>query len=458
MWRARLNLQNGMQVFTGVWFGQLISLTGSGLTNFALGVWVYQTTDSATQFALIALSSILPLIFISPVAGALVDRWDRRWVMIISDSGAALSTIAVVILFGTGHLETWHIYITTAISSTFSAFQWPAYTAAITMLVPKERLDRASGMTQFSEHFAELVSPLFAGILLGFVGLYGIVLLDLVTFTFAIVVLLLVRFPSPKKAAAEQPISNLLQEITYGWRYVTQRPGLLALLLFFGVGNFFQGMFDVLITPLILSFATPVALGTILSLSGASMVVASVIMSTRSAPKRRIHRILFFQFTTGLCMLMVGLRSSVLLIAVFVALLNFGRPIMAGSSQVIWQTKVPPDIQGRIFAMRRMIGWMFLPIAFLAAGPLADYVFEPLLAADGALAGSIGQIIGTGPGRGIGLLSIIAGVALIIIAFLGYAYRPLRFVEDEIPDAVWDRTPEDIELNEGMIIPSETAG
>ena len=260
MGKARIDLTNGIHVFTLVWFGQLVSLTGSGLTNFALGVWVYQSTGSATKFAFIALSSILPLIFVSPIAGALVDRWDRRWVMVVSDTGAALSTFTVVLLFATGNLETWHIYITTAVSSAFSAFQWPAYTASVTLLIPKEHFGRASGMTQFAEYFSDLAAPLLGGILLGFIGLYGVILLDLLTFLIALATLLRVRFPSVKAETAvdKTASTSMIQEITFGWRYVIKRPGLLALLFLFAAGNFFQGIFDILITPLILSFASPV--------------------------------------------------------------------------------------------------------------------------------------------------------------------------------------------------------
>ena len=148
-----------MRIFTLIWFGQLISFIGFGLTRFALGVWVYRNTGSVTQFALISLFAILPSILLSPLVGVLVDRWNRRTCMILSDAGAGLSTLAIVLLLLVGRLEVWHIYLVVAVSSTFNAFQWPAYAAATTMLVPKQHLGRASGMVQLAEAIADETLP-----------------------------------------------------------------------------------------------------------------------------------------------------------------------------------------------------------------------------------------------------------------------------------------------------------
>ncbi|MGH2416294.1 MAG: MFS transporter, partial [Microcystaceae cyanobacterium] len=192
----------GMRVFIVIWLGQLVSLVGSGLTNFALGVWVYQQTGSATQFALISLFATLPTVVFSPVAGALVDRWNHRWAMILSDTGTSLMTLAIAILLAFGRLEIWHIYLANTISSTFNAFQLPAYSAATTLLVPRQHLGRASGMIQLCQAAARLVSPILAGILLVTIQLQGIILLDFVTFLVALATLMSVRFPNAKTPTA----------------------------------------------------------------------------------------------------------------------------------------------------------------------------------------------------------------------------------------------------------------
>ena len=167
-----------MRTFSIIWLGQCVSIIGSGLTRFALGLWVYQHTGSVTNFALIALSSILPHLLLSPLAGALVDRWDRRKAMIFSDIGAGLSTLLIAMFFFVNRLEVWHIYLATALSSACGTFQWPAYTAAISLLVPKKNLGRANGMVQFGQAASEILTPILAGVLLVTIRLSGIILID----------------------------------------------------------------------------------------------------------------------------------------------------------------------------------------------------------------------------------------------------------------------------------------
>lgn len=428
-----------MKVFLIVWFGQLVSLIGSGLTRFALGLWVYQQTGSVTQFALIALSSILPHLLLSPLTGALVDRWDRRRVMILSDLGAGLGTCLMARLFFTDQLVVWHIYLLTAISAAFDTFQLPAYAASITVLVPKKHLGRANGMVQFAQAASEILAPMLAGILLVTIRMWGILLIDVVTFLMAVGTLLVVRFPRHKANGAEQPEKgHLLREALYGWKYITSRPGLWGLLLFFAMTRFLWGAVGALIVPMILNFASSEVLGMIISIAGSGMLTGSLIMSAWGGPQRRIHGVLNFELFSGLCFLLIGLHPSAWLVAFGVFGAHLTIAAISGSDQAIWQSKVAPDVQGRVFAIRQMIANSTRPLAYLLAGPLADSVFEPLLAADGALAGSIGAIIGVGPGRGIALLFILMGLIKVAVSLGGYVSPSIRFVEDELPDAVPD--------------------
>ena len=423
--------------FLVIWFGQLVSLAGSGLTGFALGVWVYRRTGSVTQFALISLFTALPGIVFSPLAGALVDRWDRRWAMILSDAGAGVCTLGVALLLWAGRLEVWHIYLAMALSSTFSAFQWPAYSAATTLLVPKEHLGRASGMVQLGEAVAQIASPSLAGVLMGIIQVQGVILIDFVTFIFAVLTLAFVRVPRPEVTAEGQAgKGNLLREAAYGWQYITARPGLLGLLLLFAAANFTSGIVQVLFTPLVLSFATTVVLGTLLSVGGLGFLSGSLLMSAWGGPKVRVMGIYFFELLQASMLFAAGFPPNVFILAVAVFGYFLGVPVVNGCSQAIWQSKTAPDVQGRVFAVRRMIAWSSLPLAYLLAGPLADRVFEPLLASDGALASSVGRIIGTGPGRGIGLLYILLGCVGLTATAVAYLYPRLRHVESELPDVV----------------------
>jgi MFS transporter, DHA3 family, macrolide efflux protein len=284
-----------------------------------------------------------------------------------------------------------------------------------------------------------IISPVLGGVLLLTIKLNGIFLVDCATFIFSILTLLLVRIPAPAKSVgAAAGEKSLLREVAYGWRYITSHPGLMALMIFFAAANFLSGFILVLTTPLVLAFASPSVLGMVFSVGGIGMLVGGVALSAWGGPRRRIYGVLGFQFLSGLCFVLAGLRPSAALIMAAAFFFFFSATFIAGCSQVIWQSKVPPGLQGRVFAVRRMVAWSSTPLAYLIAGPLAEYVFEPLLAVNGRYAGSIGQLIGVGPGRGIGLLFIIMGMLTMLIACAGYFYPRLRLLEDEVVDTTPD--------------------
>jgi MFS family permease len=439
---AQKPITPGFRTFFLIWFGQLISLTGTGLTGFALGVWVYQRTGSVTQFALIALATTLPGTMFSPIAGALVDRWDRRWAMFLSDAGASACTLSMCLLLFAGRLQIWEIYIAMAISSTITAFQWPAYSSATTLLVPKEQLGRASGMVQIAEAVAQIGSPAIAGVMMGIFPIHTILLVDYATYLFALFTLLITRFPKPEVTAESKTRQgSLLREAAFGWTYIVARPGLFGLLLYFAVGNFTTGFAEVLFTPLVLSFSTPAVLGLIMSAGGIGFLGGSLVMSIWGGPRKRILGILGFNLLQGVTLLAAGIPPRVVIYVVAVFFFFFGQPMINGCSQAIWQVKTAPDVQGRVFAMRRMIAWSSLPFSYLLAGPLADLVFKPLLIQGGPLANSVGRIIGIGPGRGIGLFFIIMGILVLVITVGFYLYPHLRHLEVELPDVITSKSP-----------------
>jgi len=429
----------GVRTLIIVWLGQLVSLIGSAVTGFALSIWVYQRTGSATQFALIAFCGVLPSVLLSPLAGALVDRWNHRWTMILSDIVGALSALVIALLLALGQLEIWHLYVVTAINSTCSAFQWPAYTAATTLLVPKQHLGRAGGMLQMGQAIAQLGSPGLGGLLLEIIQLQGVVLLEFATCFFAIATLLCVRFPKTMTTPTGGPEKDsLLREVAYGWAYLTSQPGLLGLLIFFAVSNLLAGIIGVLFGPLVLSFASPSVFGTLISIAGIGMLVGSLVMSIWGGPQRRMQAVFSVMLLSGLCILVAGLGTSILILGVVIFIFSFGTSVLNVCTQVIFQRKVAPHIQGRIFALRGAITTAALPLAYLVAGPLADYVFEPLMVPDGLLAGSVGQLIGVGQGRGIGLMFMVMGTLIMIVTVVAYLYPRLRLLEDELPDAIAD--------------------
>ncbi|MBX9255460.1 MFS transporter [Desmonostoc muscorum CCALA 125] len=429
-----------MSVFILIWIGQVLSLVGSRMTSFALSIWIYQHTNSNTQFTLLILSTTLPAIIISPIAGVFVDRWSRRWIMIISDFCAGLCTLTIAWLFMNGNLEVWSLCLISAVSSGFSAFQSLAYSSATTLLVPKEQLGRASSMTQIRLAIAEILSPVLATALLVSVQIPGVIIIDLTTLCFALICLLLVNFPEvqiakPKTDREEVGfLSSLLQEVTFGWNYLIERPGLIGLVIFIGISNFLIGFDEALTTPLVLSFTSIQNLGTISSIASSGMLVGSLVMSFWGGLERQINIIFISMFFLGLFYVLAGLCPFPILFTISNFFIFFIVPIVNAGIQVIYQKKVAPEVQGRVFAFRSALTQGFLPLSYLIAGPLADQVFEPLMAADGLGAASIGQIIGVGHGRGIGLMFVIMGIFSIFVTFIAYFYPRLRLLEDELPD------------------------
>lgn len=433
-----------MNTFLTIWLGQVVSLVGSGLTAFALGVWLFERTGSATHFALVGLAAVLPRVILSPLAGAVVDRWDRRQVMILSDAGAGLSTLALVLLLWThqtegqgGSFRIWPIYALTFVNAAFGTLQWPAFAATTSLLVPKKTLGRANGLVQFGQAASEILAPALAGVLMGAIRLEGVLLIDVATFVFAVTTLLLVRIPRPEAAAErESGKATLWNDLTLGWGYISARPGLKGLLLFFAVVNFLWGMVGALITPMILSWTSSDELGLIIAIAGAGMFAGSLLMSIWGGPHRRIDGVLHFELLSGICFVLMGLRPSVWLVAAGAFGAHVTIAVVYGSNQAIWQSKVAPEVQGRVFATQQMVARLASPLAYLLAGPLADRVFNPLLTVGGPLAAGIGHIVGTGPGRGIGLIFLLMGAVKVAVTLIGRANPRVRNVEDELPDAV----------------------
>lgn len=421
-----------MYAFILIWFGQLISLIGSGLTQFALGVSVLKATESVTQYGLVVTCILLPPILLAPIVGPLVDRWDRRQVMILSDTGAGLCTLAIALMFFFGYVRLWSICLATAVGSAFGAFQWPTYAAATTMLVPKEQLGRANGMVQLAQALGQLVYPALAGFLLARIAVWGVIAIDFATFLFAVLTLLLIRIPNPKPAT-EKRAGSLWGEFADGLRYIAARAGLLGMMGLFVALNFLMGFINMLVAPLVLAFASPQALGTMMTIAGTGMLAGGLAMSIWGGPKRRIYGVLGFLALSGLFVALGGVRPSVYLATCAGFGFFFCVPFVMAASQAIWQSKVSPGMQGRVFATQRMVA-IAGPFSMLLAGPLADYVFEPLLAVDGPLAGSVGRIIGVGKGRGVGLMFILLGLLTILTTAAGYLYPRLRRVEVELPD------------------------
>ena len=429
----------GMTGFTIVWAGQMVSVLASTMTQFALTIWVYEQTGSATVLGIVNTAFILPFLLFSPVAGVLVDRHDRKWMMMVSDLTAVTSTLGILILQAAGMLQIWQLFVAAFINGLGNTFQWPAYSAAISTMVPKQQYSRANGMMSLVESGPAVLAPLLAGMLVPIIHLAGILLIDVATFLVAIAALLIVHIPNPERTAEGQAgQGSLVHEALYGFRYIFARRGLLGLLLFFITLNFIIGLSASLFSPFILARTdnSSTALGAVQSAAAIGAVAGGLLVSLWGGFRRRMHSIFLGEALTGLfCLTLFGMAQTLPGWAITAAIGAIFPSFTNGASQAIWQAKVAPDVQGRVFSARRMIAWSMGPITPILAGLLADYVTEPAMQSDTWAAAVFGPMLGSGPGSGMALQLFLTGIAYIAVTLYVFLFVPLvRNLEDNLPD------------------------
>ena len=426
-----------MFAFSIVWVGQAVSLLGTSMTAFALTIWAYELTGTATALALAGFFHVTPLLIFSPIAGAIVDRSNRKLMMMISDLGSGIAAIGILVLFMTGQLELWHLFVANAITGIFQTFQWPAYSAAITMIVPKKHYARAHAMNELAGNTSGIFAPLLAGALLPFIGLGGILTIDIITFLVAVGALLIVKIPQPEATEeGAESRGSIWKESAYGFRYIFKRPSLLGLQTVFMIGNFFATMAYTLFAPMVLARTDSNSLiyGSVQTAGAIGGVVGGLLMSAWGGTKKKVQGVLSGWFIAGFGTTVIGLGQALPVWAVgnFIGAATI--PLINSSNQAIWQAKVAPDLQGRVFAIRRMIAWFVTPIATLLVGPLADLVFEPAMSEPSFLSASFGQLVGYGAGAGMALIMVFCGLAMAGVGVGGYGVRVVRDAESILPD------------------------
>jgi len=430
-----------MTAFVIICIGQFISFVGTGMTRFATTVWAYQTTGSAEALALVGFFAFAPGIIMTPIAGALVDRWNRKIVMIMADVGAALSTAVLAVLYLSGNLQVWHLMAAGVLAGIFESFQFPAFSASISTMLPKEQYTRANGMMSLAESASGIISPLLAGFLLVFLGLGGIFAIDIVTCVIAVVAMLVVFIPQPAVSAeGAANKGSLLDDAVYGFKFIWARSSLLGLQTLFFFSNLFGAMSGVLFPALILARTgnDSATLGIVQTAFGVGGVVGGLLMSTWGGPKRRVYGVLLgFMGSALLGNILMGIGQSIPVWYLGAFFWVFFIPFLNGGNQAIWQAKVAPDLQGRVFSARRLIAQVSAPLGMLLGGVLADRVFEPMMS-DPTSAGAqaFGWLVGTGPGAGMGLIFVIMGILGAFVGLAGFFIRVIRDAEDLLPDHV----------------------
>ncbi len=423
-----------MHEFSILWLGQIASMLGSAMTWFAFTIWVWEKTGQATALAFISFFTFLPTILFTPIAGTLVDRWNRKWVMALSDMATALGTLVALILFLSNSLEIWHVYIIGTVAGFFTAFQYPAYNAAVTTMLPKEQYTRAEGMLGLIPAISTVFGPMCGAVLLKNYGMAFIMTIDLITFLAAFGTLLWVHIPQPKiSVVGAQSRGSLWQETLFGFGYIRKHARLYSLIKMFMTVNFFLAIGATLLAPMVLSKSAnnEVALATVQTVGALGGIAGGVLLSVWGGPKRRIHGILIGG--AGACLLGVvwlGLSTQLLFLAIGSFFFAFFEPFVEGINLSIWQSKVEADVQGRVLSAKHLMAQIPYLLGVLVSGLLAEKVMKPLLQQNT----SITHWFGNESGAGMSFLLVLAGLSGAIIFLLGYVFRNIREVDSLIPD------------------------
>jgi MFS transporter, DHA3 family, macrolide efflux protein len=417
----------GQQAFWTVWFGLMISFTGSALTRFGVSVWVFQETRDAQAFATLLFFSVFPLALGSLLAGPLIDRWDRRRVLIVSNVIASLPTVAVMLLLWFGDVQLWHLYVALFVNGLANAFILPSFDSSIRLLVAPHRLGQASGYAQMIQTLGIVVAPPIAGFLMVTLGLGAVFAIDVVTVVVAVIALLLVEIPRPPPSP-DRGRTSLWEEFLLGVRYVGSRPPYTFLLVLLAAVVFASSFTYALSGPLVLSFGDEGTLGLIYAAYGIGSVAGALAMGATGGTRRRMHALLASMFVMSVGTALASLRPDALWIGAGVFVSGMAQAVLLASDRTIYQEHVPLGMLGRVFSLRFVCTTAAQSVGLLAAGYLAAQVFEPAMMPGGVLAGPLAAF-GTGPGRGSAIMLFGTAILLLTIASIAASVPRIRGLE-----------------------------
>jgi MFS transporter, DHA3 family, macrolide efflux protein len=432
------NYLTGINAFRILWAGQSLSLLGSGMTRFAVMIWAYQVQGTATALALLGFFNCLTYVATSPFAGVLVDRWNRRMVMVFADLGAGLSTAFLLAMFSLGRLDLWHLYLAVGLVGVFEAFQEPAFSASVSVLVPRQDYTRSNALLGLGRSAARMFSPAFAGVLLPLSGLGLIMVLDLFTLSLALFGLLLVRIPRPAASLeGRQADGSFFRQVQFGASYILHRPGLRGLLLTFFMINLFGTLtYFAVLSPMILARTggNETILGWVRTAMGLGGIAGGLVVSAWgwSNNKVRIY-LLSVMLSFLVCDAMMAVSTSPAGWIAAGLLAEFSIAFIVSPYFALWQELVPSDVQGRVFAMREMVQVASQPLGYLLGGLLADHLFEPFMLGGSGLAASLSGLVGSGPGAGMAVMFLFTSLFGGLTGLLGLLSPAIRRLDEPRP-------------------------
>jgi len=428
----------GFGGFLTIWSGQFVSLFGSGMTSFALTVWVYQQTESPTAMAITGFFWTTPMLIFGPIGGALADRLPRKVLLIASDAMACLVSLSLLGIAQFGNLEIWHIYIAVFVIGVADSIQVPALMSSITLLVSKENFGRANGMQELAATASSIFSPVAAASLLAFTDIKDILLIDLLTFSIALITLAITKIPQPAQTdVGVNSKGSFLQDILFGFRFILASPSFRGLQLLWMTANLIGTVSNAMLSPLILARtgSDQMILSYVEAIMSGGAVIGGVLISIWGGPKRKIRGALICMALSAIIGRMVfGFGRDFVSWIPGAFFMFFFIPILNGALAPIWHSKIPLDVQGRVMSARITASRAMIPLGNLVAGPMAEKIFESAMQTGGALSPLFGNILGTGPGAGMSLLFIVTGFLMFWLTPIGFMIPAIRDAENLLPD------------------------
>lgn len=409
----------GLKYFLILWSTQSLSSLGSAMTSFALVIWSYQQQGSALTTAGLSIASYAPYVLLSVFAGSLVDRWDKRKTLIFCDLFAALSTVAVLILLKTGRLEVWHLYAVNALNGLMNTLQQPASELAVTLLTPREQVQRVMGLRSLSNSLTTLLSPALATAVLTLAGLEAVIAIDLATCAGAVgCILFIIHFPA---GSGHGETTNVLRSAREGLRWLWRNRGVLDMILFLAAINLIASVYNAALAPMVLSRSGggETALGILQTCTGLANLAGSLLVTLLPAPKSRVRVIcnsLLFSMATENLMLALGRAPWIWCFGAVLGWLFI--PVMNSNLSALLRLHIPVELQGRVYAARNTLQFFTIPVGYLLGGWLVDKVCEPFMAGLGEEAFLI-WLLGSGKGGGAALVFLFLSAAgvLVCLAF-----------------------------------------
>ena len=421
-----------MKNFYKLWLGELISNIGSGMTAFALSVYVYEKTGSVSYISLITLLSFMPSIILSPIGGLLADRYDRRLLMIIGDLFSGLGLIYILWNIQAGEKSIVPIFLGITFSSIFTSLLEPSYRATLTDILDEENYAKASGLIQAAGSAKYLISPVIAGMILSVADIRVILLLDILTFITTCLMIFLVRksINSEMKNYKKDSFKGLLE----GLFIIKKNRGVYSLVIIMFFVCFFMGFIQILIRPMILALSSVKTAGMMESLCAVGLLIGSLWIGIAGIKKNYSKILAVACFFCGIFMSMTGVNENLAIIGISTFLFFSTLPFMNSCADVLVRVSVPNELQGRVWGLISLITQMGTVTAYIISGVMADYIFEPMFNKNGILVENIGMIIGTGKGRGIGFMLILSGIGMLIMAIVIWKNGEIREVSEKCVD------------------------